>query len=265
MDSRQGAELAMVLKQVAKMSHVKVVVLMGGSRFFSTGIHLCQIEASGDPAKEANNNINKINDVILAMSQMRDKLVVAALEGNAGAGGAMMAAAADVVVSAQGVLLSPAYRSMGLCGSEYWTHFLPRRVGRDTAYELMYARPDPLLAEEARSLGLVDHVLGRNKHEFQEMLPGFVENLASATSWNKTVQEKFKTRNSDWFDRLSLHRQRELHAMEQCFNSAAFQRERQKFVYKLNDEQLVDAAQENPSLKWKGQNTQEASVYLSLD
>jgi len=48
-------------------------------------------------------------------------LVIAGLRGNAGAGGAMLALAADYVYSASGVVLNPHYRGMGeLYGSEYW-------------------------------------------------------------------------------------------------------------------------------------------------
>ena len=44
-------------------------------------------------------NINKINDVILAISELRDKVTIAVLRGNAGAGGEMLSAACDLVLS----------------------------------------------------------------------------------------------------------------------------------------------------------------------
>jgi putative two-component system protein, hydrogenase maturation factor HypX/HoxX len=56
-------------------------------------------------------------------------LVIAGLSGNAGAGGAMLALAADYVLAREGVVLNPHYKGMGLYGSEYWTYTLPRRVG----------------------------------------------------------------------------------------------------------------------------------------
>ena len=56
--------------------------------------------------------------------------MVAALEGNAGAGGVLLALAADLVWTRPGVVLNPHYQGMGgLYGSEYWTYLLPRRVG----------------------------------------------------------------------------------------------------------------------------------------
>ena len=59
-----------------------------------------------------------------------DKIVIAALEGNAGAGGVFLALAADQVLMRDGIVLNPHYKNMGnLFGSEYWTYVLPRRVG----------------------------------------------------------------------------------------------------------------------------------------
>ena len=65
---------------------------------------------------------------------------MAALGGNAGAGGCFLARAADLVWVRDGVMLNPHYKNMGnLYGSEYWTYLLPRagrrrgRAGRSCA------------------------------------------------------------------------------------------------------------------------------------
>lgn len=63
------------------------------------GIHLCEIENSMAKQDEAWQNINAINDVINTVAEMRNKTVVAVLRGNAGAGGAMMAAACDITIA----------------------------------------------------------------------------------------------------------------------------------------------------------------------
>ena len=70
----------------------RVLVLLGGAEYFSNGIHLGTIEAADDPAIESWHNINAIDDLVGALLRMDHKLVVAALEGNAGAGGAILAA-----------------------------------------------------------------------------------------------------------------------------------------------------------------------------
>ena len=55
---------------------------------------------------------------------------MAAIRGNAGAGGVFLGLAADRVVAASGAVFNPHYKNMGnLFGSEYWTYLLPQRVG----------------------------------------------------------------------------------------------------------------------------------------
>lgn len=75
---------------------------------------------------------------------------VAALGANAGAGGAFLALAADLVVARDGVILNPHYKNMGnLYGSELWTYLLPRRVGEARVADVM-GRRLPMLARDAR-------------------------------------------------------------------------------------------------------------------
>ncbi len=149
----------------ARSRDTRVLVLAGGRDFFGNGIHLHAIEAAahvpGDSAADASwRHIQAIDDVALALLQMTDRLTVATLRGNAGAGGCFLALAADRVWMRQGVVLNPHYRNMGnLYGSEYWTYLLPRRVGAEPTRDLMRQRL-PMGAAEARRRGLVDEVFG---------------------------------------------------------------------------------------------------------
>jgi putative two-component system protein, hydrogenase maturation factor HypX/HoxX len=75
----------------------KVLVLMGGTDFWSNGIHLNIIEAAENPASESWRNINAIDDIVLAILTTESKLTVSAVWGGCGAGGAMAILAADKV------------------------------------------------------------------------------------------------------------------------------------------------------------------------
>ncbi len=79
----------------ARSRPTRVIVLLGGQDFWSNGIHLNAIEASADPAAESWWNINAIDDLIFEILNTMSHLVIAGLRGNAGAGGAMLALAAD--------------------------------------------------------------------------------------------------------------------------------------------------------------------------
>jgi putative two-component system hydrogenase maturation factor HypX/HoxX len=116
--------------QWATTRPTKVIVLRGGSDFWSNGIHLNTIEAAESPADESWANINAIDDLAEAILRCETQLTVAALAGNAGAGGCFLARAADFVWVRDGVMLNPHYKNMGnLYGSEFWTYLLPPRVG----------------------------------------------------------------------------------------------------------------------------------------
>src|SRR5262249_22849784 len=120
----------------ARSRPTRVIALLGGRDFWSNGIDLNAIEASVDPAEESWRNINAIDDLIVEILNTTGHLVIAGLRGNAGAGGAMLALAADRIYAMSGVVLNPQYRSMGPYGSEYWTHPLPRLVGHRRALPL---------------------------------------------------------------------------------------------------------------------------------
>ena len=138
---------------------VRAVVLMGGS-YFSNGIALNVIEASPSPSTESWLNINRIDDVVqylLLEFRSRNILTVAGVRGNAAAGGCAVAAACDIVIAGSEVVLNPAYRGIGLYGSEYHTLSYFGRCGSEKATEILRSMMSmsPL---EARSTGLVDHV-----------------------------------------------------------------------------------------------------------
>ena len=145
----------------------KVIVLMGGRSFFSNGIHLNVIEAARDSAAESWANIHAIDDLVRDIIETPSHLVIAALRGNAGAGGAMMALASDRVFARDGVVLNPHYSGMGgLFGSEYWTYSLPRRVGARTSLELTESQLT-ISARYAKDLGFLDDCFGNDIVEFE--------------------------------------------------------------------------------------------------
>ncbi|KAK0250084.1 hypothetical protein LTR91_003532 [Friedmanniomyces endolithicus] len=114
-----------ILEQHTQDTPLRAIVLMGGS-YFSNGIALNVIEASTDPAGESWMNINRINDVVSILLHdfpQRRILTVAAVRGNAAAGGVALAAACDFVIAGSDVVLNPAYRAVGLharCKRKRW-------------------------------------------------------------------------------------------------------------------------------------------------
>lgn len=141
------------------MQPTKAVVFMAGA-YFSNGIALNVIEAAADPAQESWLNINRIDDVVYYMLHefpSRNIMTIAAIRGNAAAGGVAMATACDFVVSGSDVVLNPAYRAVGLYGSEYHTLSYHGRCGETKAKQILNAMV-PISPLQAREMRLIDFI-----------------------------------------------------------------------------------------------------------
>lgn len=194
-----------------------VLVLGGGRDFFSNGIHLNVIEAAADPAAESWANINAMDDLAEAVLTTTDRLVVAALGGNAAAGGVMLALAADEVWCRRGVVLNPHYRLMGLYGSEYWTFSLPRRVGSGTARELT-RRALPVSAASAVRLGLADRLVECGPEAFGPEVARLAARLAgTAGLQSRIAAKKTGLERRESVRPLSAYRAQELARMRRIF------------------------------------------------
>ncbi|MFD9533763.1 hydrogenase maturation protein [Streptomyces sp. NPDC060010] len=211
-----------------------VLVLGGGRDFFSNGIHLGVIEAADDPAAESWANIEAMDDLVEAILTTTDRLVVAALGGNAAAGGAMLALAADEVWCRTGVVLNPHYRLMGLHGSEYWTYTLPRRVGAAVA-ERLTTDALPLSAAAAEGLGLIDRTVPCAPDAFAAETARLAGLLADSPATPSRIAGKKAARDRDEAVRpLAAHREAELTRMRATFHDpdAPYHALRRAFVRK---------------------------------
>ena len=218
----------------AQSRPVKVIVLGGPRGFFANGIHLNVIEAAGDPAAESWRNINAIDDLVHAILTNTSQLTVAALAGNAAAGGVMLAAAADRVRCRSGAVLNPHYRLMGLHGSEYWTYTLPRRVGASEAARLTRACLPVTPASALRS-GLVDHVIADDAAGFRAQVAALAQQLARGPDGPALLTAKARQLAADEKQRpLAAYRAAELAVMRRNFAGPdePYARLRRAFVYK---------------------------------
>ncbi|KAF4448062.1 hypothetical protein F53441_8493 [Fusarium austroafricanum] len=161
MSTSQCSRLIEALEHVASHDHLDAVVLMGGDSYFSNGIALNVIEGSGDPAAESWSNINRIDDVVQMLLEIfprKNITTIAAMRGNCAAGGVALAAACDVVIAGSEAVLNPAYRALGLHGSEYHSLSYVGRCGQEDSRRILRGML-PMSAYQAKGIGLVDHVL----------------------------------------------------------------------------------------------------------
>lgn len=219
----------------ARSRPTRVIVLLGGADFWSNGIDLNAIEACADPAMESWRNINAIDDLIFEILNTMSHFVVAGLRGNAGAGGAMLALAADHVYARSGVVLNPHYRSMGdLYGSEYWTYTLPRRVGQRQALELTLSCK-PIGTRAAREMGFLDDAFGEDSGAFEAGLRERARRLARDPEFRLMLRKKHERRlDEESVKPLAAYRAEELERMRVNFFGPclAYHEARLRFVFK---------------------------------
>ena len=239
MSTRQCERLRDAL-QWARSRATQVLVLAGGAEFFSNGIHLHDIEAAqrvpGDSAADASlRNITAMDDVALEVLTLTDRITVAALHGNAGAGGVFLALTADQVWAHEGVVLNPHYKNMGnLYGSEYWTYSLPRRIGEAPARALMQGRL-PLLATDAVAAGVVDACFAADASSFGQQALVRALALASDPGLAQRLQAKQARRAQDEaLKPLAQYRAEELLRMNRNFYGfdPSYHVARHHFVYR---------------------------------
>ncbi|MCL4724247.1 MAG: hydrogenase maturation protein [Rhodocyclaceae bacterium] len=196
----------------------KVIVLMGGPDFWSNGIHLNTIEAAESPADESWANINAMDDLCRAFLDCGSHYVVAAMQGNAGAGGVFLALSADRVLAREGVILNPHYKGMGnLYGSEYWTYLLPRRVGWERAQAVTQHRL-PIGARQAVEQGLIDASFGADVPAFAAAVKAQAAALAARPDFAQLLEAKRAARARDEAVKpLEAYRTEELARMQLNF------------------------------------------------
>ena len=235
MDTAQCERLLRAYLQVAK-SDVRVIVLMGGREFWSNGIHLNHIEAALSPAEESWRNINAMNDLVQAIITTTDRITIAALQGNAGAGGVFLSLAADYIYARESVILNPHYKNMGnLYGSEYWTYLLPRRVGQQQVSSFMHRRL-PIGALEARQMKLIDDCFAENLVNFKKKIAHSAETMAQSLAFKQLIEQKrFQRQEDEQQKSLQSYRDEELQRMKLNFYGfdPSYHVARYNFVHKV--------------------------------
>lgn len=220
----------------ARARPVRVIALMGGRDFWSNGIHLNLIEAAPSAADESWRNINAMNDLVRDIVETDDKLTIAAICGNAGAGGAFLALAADRVIAREAVVLNPHYKGMGnLYGSEYWTYLLPLRASAGHAGAVVESRL-PVGARAAMAMGLVDECIGGDAASFQQAVVSRAADLAASARLERLLAAKRERRARDEARKpLAAYREEELARMKQNFYGfdSSYHVARYNFVHKV--------------------------------
>ncbi|MGP3668183.1 MAG: enoyl-CoA hydratase/isomerase family protein [Candidatus Bathyarchaeota archaeon] len=185
-------EFSEAVKLMIEDEDVKVVILKGAGRAFSSGTDL---KAFGQAFKEVSaekvrRDIRRINDALLLFENM-SKPSIAALHGVALGAGLELALACDMRIASKNTKLGLPEVSFGLIPDMGGAQRLPRIVGLGKAKELVLTG-QLIDAEEAEKIGLVNKVVPEDKLEEEtiNLAKKLLENSPIAIGMAKSILNK---------------------------------------------------------------------------
>jgi methylglutaconyl-CoA hydratase len=173
-DPRTIEEIARALDQADADEETRVVVVRGEGRDFCAGVDIDHLEATlAYSRQELEADARLFADLFLHMRRV-PKPIVAAVHGNALAGGAGLATACDLVLAADDAQFGYPEVHLGFVPAIVM-NMLIRNVGEKQAFELA-ALGERIDAAEAHRLGLVNQVYSR--HSFLDDARAYCVELA---------------------------------------------------------------------------------------
>ena len=154
------AELRDTFRDLNHRENVRAVVITGQGRGFCSG---GDVEAIiGQLLKRRGEGMTEFarmtGELTRNICELR-KPVVAALNGVTAGAGAAIALASDFRIAAEGIKIAFLFTKVGLTGADMGiAYLLPRIVGTARALELLYLG-EPIRAERAEQIGLVNRVV----------------------------------------------------------------------------------------------------------
>ncbi len=152
------SELGEIFSRIANDSSVVVAILTGaGNRAFMAGADIKEFPSSlGKEKTELLRNSMESHRVLNLIADL-PKPTIAVLNGLALGGGCELALTCDIRIAEEQIKIGLPEVKLGLFPGGGGTQRLPRLIGPAKAKELMFLG-EPISAEEALKLGLVNHV-----------------------------------------------------------------------------------------------------------
>ncbi len=216
----------------ARDEDIKVVLFGGEGPHFSSGHDLRGFGPFEDapvgtwvPSKEGgvHSRYSFEQEVFLGMCRRwRDfpKPTIAMVQGKTIAGGLMLAWVCDIIIASDDAQFMDPVVNMGVCGVEYFNH--PYELGIRKAKELLFTA-DWWNAEEARRLGMVNHVVPRA--ELEEFSLAMAKRIAEKPSFAlKLTKQAVNTAQNNMGQQATMDTVLALHHMCHAHNSEMEQR-----------------------------------------
>lgn len=174
------------LTDLYRNEKVKVVVIRANGEVFCAGADLAYLEKLRDNTLEENEADSRHLMELFQLIMTGPKLVVAAVQGHAIAGGCGLASVCDLVWSTENVKFGYTEVRIGFIPALVMV-FLIKKIGESRARDLLL-RGHLIDTEEAHRIGLVHEVMGTE--EFAEEVHERAVKVASTTSAESIAQVK---------------------------------------------------------------------------
>jgi 2-(1,2-epoxy-1,2-dihydrophenyl)acetyl-CoA isomerase len=171
-------DLAEALEHAGSDRSIRVVILTGAGRAFCAGgdvKFMAELMERND-SEEFSRLLGAARRVVTSIRQMA-KPVIAAVNGPASGAGCNLALACDLRVASSEASFSQSFAKVGLHPDWGGTFFLPRLVTPNKACEMFFLG-DPISAEEALRLGIVNKVVAPD--ELEATVQSLAERLRDA-------------------------------------------------------------------------------------
>ena len=218
-------ELVTLFETLGKDDSIKVIILTGeGDKAFSAG---ADIEYMSKISADESEEYAKLGQLVTATVENVNQPTIAAVNGFALGGGCELAMACDIRIAANTAKMGQPEVTIGIPPGWGGTQRLMRIVGIAKAKEMVYTGK-MIKAEEAREIGLVNHVveLSTLMDETMKMANMIAANSAIAVRMSKNAINK--GRNADLDTGLGI----ELLAWRNCFTHPDREERMTSFVNK---------------------------------
>lgn len=157
-------QLVTAISTIDQDASVKVVVIKGAGRAFMAGGDLKGFYEAGEQAPEAVKRlIVPFHRIVRGIRGLRPP-VIAAVQGAVAGGGMALALACDFVIAAADAVFTPAYLKIATNPDGGTTWSVTQLLGARRALEWLMLG-DPIDAQQAASLGLINRVVAREALE----------------------------------------------------------------------------------------------------
>src|SRR5438067_7852948 len=159
-------QLADAIKQAERDDAVRVVVLTGSGRAFSSGADVTEMVQDGGmrTPEDVGNVLRTEYMPMLTRLRTMPKPVIAAMNGPAVGIGASFALACDIRIATPEAYLMEAFVNIGLAPDGGVSWLLPRLAGTGVAYEMFFTGKQ-LSAADAHRLGVINRIVPADQLE----------------------------------------------------------------------------------------------------